>query len=61
MEKVAYIESIKGDSEHAHGEEDAVWESVLEYVAHHSTDPLAAAMARSALTTNAIRFSRWYA
>lgn len=59
-----WVEAIRlcaGDDEAAHGAEDALHHAVLHYVAHHSPDSLAAAMARTALTSAEISFARWCA
>ena len=61
MDSVDRITASAGDDEAAHGMEDDLWERVLDYVAHHSTDPLAQAMCRAALTTRGVSFARWCA
>lgn len=57
--RVAHVVSIAGDDENAHGAEDELREAVLEQIAQGH--PHAAALARVALRTGDIEFSRWYA
>lgn len=57
--RVASIDIIKDDDEGAHGNEDALWEEVLEAIAEGASNPKA--LAREALATRAIDFARWCA
>ncbi len=47
------------DDERAHGQEDALWRAVLEAIAGGAPD--AAELAREALRSTEIEFSRWCA
>lgn len=61
-QRVADLEASRGDDEAAHGEEDALRESVLRAIADGSaTGDEAREMARIALSTEAIDFNRWCA
>jgi hypothetical protein len=57
--RVAKIDAEKDDDETAHGSEDQLWEDVLKAIADGAEDP--AALAREALKTRDIEFSRWRA
>ncbi len=56
---VAGIARESADDEVAHGDEDALWENVLEAIAGGAPDP--AALASEALKTREIKFARWCA
>lgn len=58
--RVAQIEAVSDDSEIAHTEEDTLHRDVLRYLAEVAPAELAE-LARVALTTGEIPFSRWYA
>lgn len=53
------IHDMRGDDEMAHMEEKALWEDVLRAIAEGSD--CAQDLARLALLTERISFSRWYA
>ena len=54
------IEVLKGDDESAHISEKCLWKKVLEEVAKGG-NPDIQAMAKEALKSDGIHFSRWYA
>jgi hypothetical protein len=58
--KVADIEANKHDDEYAHGLEDELWELVLSVIATGDCDS-PTDLAREALKTRDIKFSRWRA
>ncbi|MFC7330786.1 hypothetical protein [Marinactinospora rubrisoli] len=57
--RVEHIDSISGDDEVAHYEEDELHRDVLEAIADGA--PNGADLAREALRTRGIRFDRYYA
>jgi hypothetical protein len=58
---VTKIRDLAGyDDESAHAREDELWADVLEAIASGKGDP-PADLARAALATREIAFSRWYA
>ena len=57
--EVRRIAAMAHDDEEAHMAEDDLHQSVLAYIAEHG-DAHSAALARAALTTAGIKFSRWY-
>lgn len=61
VEAIAAQEHASGvwDDETAHGMEDALWADVLRAIAAGDAD--APALARAALTTQEMNFSRWTA
>jgi len=58
--EVQRIAAMVADDESAHVAEDELHQSVLAYIAEHG-DALSAALARAALATTEISFSRWCA
>ncbi len=58
--RVKRIESMMGDSEAAHSEEDALHQDVLRYLAEVAPAELAL-LAQIALSTEALNFERWCA
>lgn len=67
-EKIAEIESIKGDAERAHSKEDELYGEFVKYVSDFNPYPdndfyllNLIEMAKEILKTNDIRFPRWCA
>lgn len=59
IKRVADIAEAAGDDERAHILEDELWRDVLQAIINNKTH--AQEMARIALSTQAIQFSRWCA
>ncbi len=57
--RVKAIELMSGDDEAAHGAEDKLWGDVLLSIQNGSTHPHE--LAREALKTKELKFSRWCA
>ena len=55
--RVEEIARERDDDERAHGMEDKLWEDVLQAIAEGHSAP--AEIARQALASRAIKFSRW--
>ena len=58
-EGVERVRAVAADDEQAHMSRDGIWLSVLRAIAEGMDDPQA--LARAALATEDIEFSRWYA
>lgn len=58
-DRVLWLESIKGDDEAAHAEEDEIRRDVLRAIAGGA--PVPQLLAAEALKTEDIDFARWYA
>jgi len=59
IEQVRVLGVERSDNDAAHSAEDYLWEEVLEAIANGTArDPVA--MARLALTTRDLKFTRWY-
>ena len=59
--RVEVIRDIADDDEAAHAREDALHQDVLAWIALNANDDSCRELARIALTTLEIRFSRWCA
>lgn len=57
--RVAAIKAIANDDEAAHGDEDMLHQDVLRYIANQDKDGFYGGLARAALRTTKINFSRW--
>jgi hypothetical protein len=57
--RVAAIEAESGDNETAHCDEDALYQAVLLAIAEGAAEPRE--LAREALKTSELTFTRWYA
>ena len=60
QKRLAVIQTLKGDPEAAHAEEDALWLDVLKWIADNGAEPQKS-VCELAITSCRIRFSRWYA
>lgn len=58
-DRVATIADIANDPASAHADEDRLWFDVLTAIRYKAADP--AGLAREALKTCELQFSRWYA
>lgn len=56
---VAHIAATAGDAEAAHSDEDRLYLSVLREIAARSTCKESRALARAAIKTQDVKFSRW--
>lgn len=59
-ERMEAMKAAEGDWEATHGIEDDLWEAVLESIAEGSCDD-PAELARVALHSRDLEFTRWYA
>ena len=59
--RVAAIEAMRCDNESAHAAEDDLWRDVLSFIAQGDGASLHVQLAREALKTEGIDFTRWYA
>ncbi|HNF41196.1 MAG TPA: hypothetical protein PLS40_09440 [Bacteroidia bacterium] len=55
------IKELVGDEELAHITEDVLMVQFIKYIASNPSDPELAEKAKLVLTSNEIKFSRWYA
>lgn len=60
-EELVHIAGERYDDECAHSDEDDLHKDVLASIAQHSSDDWARGLARAALKTLDIKFSRWCA
>lgn len=60
-DRVDAIAQEAHDPEAAHGDEDDLYEEVLTWIRDHSSDDAARRLAREALRTKELDFSRWCA
>ena len=56
--RVKEIKQLSEDNEYAHIKEDRLWENVLQAIADKSENPHE--LAKEALETSKISFTRWY-
>lgn len=59
--RIRSIREIAHDDESAHADEDDFREEVLKFICKHGNDQLISELARIALSTGEIKFSRWCA